>query len=202
MPLADAAMFSQAFSSTDDCPSATAIAIPAQPEDPSELDDMDNLPTECAGKVIDPEAQDLAESFDMLTNDLGVSPELLDGGTDTIPMEAPTPELLEALQLQFKAKQEADAAGTSSLGETVPLIKTSDYKQLLPSKQTGTASGGQAGNAGGKGSLQSLKRRDPEPGGFQIIKDGKIQPQVILILCLIVLIAGMLGFLIATLILK
>ena len=199
VPLAEADQFKHLFTSSTtvntDMPSGTELAVTAMPDD----DEMDNIPTACSDVVETvPEQECEDPEYDLLTNDFSSLPDL-ESGTDTIPMEAPTPELLNALQQQFRAKIEAQLPEPSEFNETVPLINTNDYKDILQQPQSNAE-------------VKNIKFKVNEPthynvledqqDSFQIFKNGHIQPQIIIIIFLIIVIAGMLGFLLAMMILK
>ena len=179
-------------------PSGTELAITAMPDD----DDLENVPTACSdviGTVNEEEYND--PELELLTNDLNSLPDL-EGGNDTIPMEAPTPELLDALQQQFKAKIEAQLPEPSEFNETVPLINTKDYQNILKQPNPNAASADNPNNVKVRVNEQTNYSKLEDQDSFQVIKNGRIQPQVIIVVLLIILIAGMLGFLLAMLILR
>lgn len=202
IPLADSEQFKNLFPKKADradmSSSATALAIAAMPEDDDELE---NIPTSCSDVISTVPGNNLPEDY-LLTNDLGLPADLIDGnGSDTIPMEAPTPELLDALQQQFRAQMNAQSPSDKSINETIPIIITNEYKDILK-KQTPADSPAEPVK-------QPLQRKTSvdefgfdEETGIQIVKHGHVQPQVIILIILIVLIAGMLGFLLAMLMLK
>ena len=209
LPLADAEQFKHLFPpsaavvQSDDMPSGTELAISAMPDD----DDLENIPTACSD-AIKAAPEEAYEEFndpelDLLTNDFSSLPDL-ESGTDTIPMEAPTPELLEALQQQFRAKMEAQLPEPSELNETVPLINTNDYKDILKQPNDNSAKSDNPSNVKVRVTENTNYSRleDQDQDSFQIIKNGRIQPSVIIVVILIVLIAGMLGFLLAMLVLR
>lgn len=203
IPVADAEQFKDLFPQKADradmSSSATALAIAAMPEDDDELD---NIPTSCSDVISTVPENGLADDY-LLTNDFGLPPDLIDGnGSDTIPMEAPTPELLDALAQQFRSQANAQLpADPKSINETVPLIITDDYKDILKKQQSAARPSEPA-----KQPLRRPPSTDEfgfdEETGIQIVKHGHVQPQVIILIFLIVLIAGMLGFLLAMLVLR